>query len=298
MRYAIHRNDPTAIDAYRALAPVYDGADAGNYSLPPDVTAARHALAAAESFPDPEAPDVDTARAALVTAYIKAATSGAKPPTTAAPVTKAQTAAVDAAELRTALAAAVTRLGRERDSLVVRSAEQIVTDHLRPAHDKAVAAAEDAVAVIGATGADPIEVLTASEVLVAEGLRAARTALDTARRRYAAILTARGALVRAIGGPSVDVGGMFTWAVNGDEVTHRNTAAPPLGPTDPLGHFCWRITGPAKLWCPTVAEQDARHKAVHADDPRPNGPPAVGVCVACLSSSVGAVASVGHGRGS
>lgn len=272
MNYAIHRNDPTAIEAYRALGPVYDGADAGAYKLPADVTAARRALAHAEAFPDPAPVDVDTARAGLVTEYVKAATSGAKAPTTAAVVTKASAAAVDAAELRTALAAAVNRLGRERDSLVVSSAERIISDHLRPAHDKAVAAAEDAVAVIDATGADPLEVLAANEIVVAEGLRAARTGLDTGRRRYAAVLTARGALVRAIGGPSVDVGGLFAWATNGDEVTHRNAAAPPPGPTDPLGHFVWRITGPAKLWCPTVTEQDARHGAVHADDPGPNRP--------------------------
>jgi dTDP-4-amino-4,6-dideoxygalactose transaminase len=41
--------------------------------------------------------------------------------------------------------------------------------------------------------------LAASEVLVAVELREHRTVLDGARRRYEAILGARGALVRAIG---------------------------------------------------------------------------------------------------
>ncbi len=265
MKYATSvRTDPLHVDGWQLLAPVLSGADDGHFGLPGDVEAARSALAGAEAFPEPPVVDVAATRERLVDGIVRAAEQGTKAPT-ARKVTEAMAAAAEADELRQALAEAVRRLGRRRDALLMGSAETIIVAHLRPAHDEAVAAAETAVAAIVETGADPTEVLAASEVLVAPKLRDARSALDAARCRYEAVLGARGVLVRANGGPSVDVQSMFGWARNGDGFRHASATAPPPWPTDALAGFVWRVTGPAELWCPTGADQDARFEEVFAD---------------------------------
>lgn len=207
--------------------------------------------------------DVDAARADLVDGIVRAAEQGTKVPTLAG-VLKATAAAVEADEMRAALGEVVGRLGRSRDSLVLGGADRIITESLRPAHDQAVVAARSAVAAIGRAGADPAEVLAASEVLVAVELREHRSVLDGARRRYDAVMTARAALVRAGGCPGMDVQSMFGWARNGDQFRHAS-AAPPPWPTDPLAYFVWRVTGPAHLWCPTAADQDERFETVFAE---------------------------------
>ncbi len=258
------RTDPGHVDGWQLLGAVLSGADDGHFGLPADVTAARSALAAAEAIPEPPVVDVAEARDELVAGIVRAAEQGTKVPT-ARKVIEAMADAAEADELRQALAEAVRRLGRRRDALLMGSAETIIVEHLRPAHDAAVAEAEAAVGAIVETGAEPAEVLAASEVLVAVELREHRTVLDGARRRYEAILGARGALVRANGGPSVDVQSMFGWARNGDGFRHASATAPPPWPTDALAGFVWRVTGPAELWCPTGDDQDARFEEVFAD---------------------------------
>lgn len=249
------------------LVKLLDYYDSGYFSLPDAVVEARHAAERLEAFaatiPNP---DADAERAQLVESLADAARSGDKWPS-AAPVVKAIAAAAQADELRRAANEALDRLTNTLAG-TLSDADAIITDHMRPAHDDAIATARAAVAAITNADADPLDVLRATAVTVRSDLQQPRHDLDRARQVYAACIDARSRLVTASGGQRHDTG-EFTWAENLGDVWpgHKMYMARPPWPTDnPSAYFLWLLAAPVKLWMPTIDEADTAWHAAHAAD--------------------------------
>jgi hypothetical protein len=160
------------------------------------------------------------------------------------------------------------------ESIIDELADEIILEHLQPAHQSVLA---EAVEVITATGAEPInELLNSPRLAIYDGRheRATRSALRQLAPladRFAAILAARDR-VNIAGGPNwstprhleYDLDHAFAY-VNKPQVLADGwsfevvTPLPrPEIPVDPMEKLVWFATTgqPAEPWLPTVAQQD------------------------------------------
>lgn len=249
--------------ARHRLSPLFDGADAGNYTLPEDVLSRRALLDALEA---------ERTRVGLLPVYPEAALLDAVED--AVEVGEVPTNLVEmAAELQSHHAAAglaATVLNRALDnqedrlvSLVMSTGDRLIVDHLRVALLDTLDSARRAARVLKGALPDPAS-LAAGHV----GVRVteATKVMNDAATRYAAIRTGRRVLsdlgVRA----TEDTGGAFGELANLPQIWpgYGRSQEPPW-PTDPPARLLWLVAGEAQPWMPTPAEQDARWRAWHQE---------------------------------
>jgi hypothetical protein len=169
---------------------------------------------------------------------------------------------------------ALERATEQAESIIDELADEIILEHLQPAHQSVLA---EAVEVVTAIGAEPInELLNSPRLAIYDGRneRATRSALRQLAPladRFAAILAARDR-VNIAGGPNwstprhleYDLDRAFAY-VNKPQVLAEGwslevvTPLPrPEIPVDPMEKLVWFATTaqPPEPWLPTVAQQD------------------------------------------
>jgi hypothetical protein len=239
------------------------GQQAGAYSLPESVLAAHRARAALlEELDRVQRAGSPTAFAEtleeLKTGLIEAARAGKEFPDYVRPIAEArlaEEARVDV--LERVLGPAAATLGQALWTGVLRAAEGIVTDHLRPALEAVLEDARKPAATLAGKPVTP-DVLD----IVAAPLRKAYRELEQAAERYDAIRRARARLESMGYLPTDPEARAFLEFRRFDEIwpdfrkrEHRSDAP---WPADPAGRLAWAITSGAEPWMPTVVELDAR----------------------------------------
>ncbi len=166
--------------------------------------------------------------------------------------------------------AAVEFAGDIATTLASDAADQIITDHLRPAFDQVLEQARAAGAKLGNHGLNPRALLRAPKAS-----QDAFHVLEALADRYQAIQTAR---IKAnnVGHrqPQHDVEHMFATFQNpmafAPDWTPGTARLPrPPFPADPTELLFWLVTDPAAVeaqtWLPTLAEQNAAWSAVFGE---------------------------------
>ncbi|GAA1969331.1 hypothetical protein GCM10009817_06600 [Terrabacter lapilli] len=235
----------------------------GHYTLPARLTKMRTGLQALWQHQLDPSPDESDTHARLVLEMADAAEAGRPLPdvTTLEATRAAQRAHADAVSVT--LAAADALLNR-LNAATADAAEEIITEHLRPRFDAALAALTDACAITGKYADDPAAALSAPAkdraafVAVTEHI-GVLDVLYGARR----VLTDLGAR------PALDTEGEFASIRNMDELWPRATrqyASRPWG--QGADGTKWLIRNGGHLWLPTPDEQDARFEQVYGEAQR------------------------------
>jgi len=246
---------------------LFAGRDAGHYTLPEEVLAARERVDtfARATWPVPSWPD---ALAALQEA-VRAVATGVPLDPRAVEAAVAANAGHDVFGTHIPLARrlAAEELAEDLDLVVADRQEQIIVDHLRPA------LAETMQTVEAAAKAAPPEVLLAGDTLLLsakEPVRKAALALDGAAIRYHAIRTGFGVLRQLGDRPERDAADYFSEIQNLNELWpgHRSKVPEhrPPWPTDPRGRMLWLHTAGATPWLPLASEQDALFMTTYGDE--------------------------------
>jgi len=240
---------------------IYVAADAGTITLPDDVTDARRVLnALATPYEILEVGD-------LCGEITAAAEAGQPRPTV--DLIAPRIAQIDATrQLEDARRDAHERAGYRLVARTQEAADQIITEHLRPLHDRLVNDIAKAFATIGANTFDPVEMLSAPPKV-----REARIALDGLIAEYLNVLSLH-TTIREHSPSQLDVSGLFTFARNGHTLWPKRSGAfaqPQPWPSDPLDRMRWMIDNGAQLWCPTGTDRDKAWAASFPDSPRLKG---------------------------
>ena len=147
-------------------------------------------------------------------------------------------------------------------SAVRATADETITDHLRPAHDDVLEQARAAVADLDGHPPVPVELINASAKV-----RKAYGRLGELAHRLDLIRRARSTIIGITGQTANhDVNGLFAAFAN--PLVFWGGQPPPFGaripaPADPVARLAWLVTdaAPAEAWLPTLAEADAAWEA-------------------------------------
>lgn len=241
---------------YNKLVAVLSGADQGYYSLPAAVVDARVALARLQAAAPP-VPSVTpgSAARALTTALLAAAGTPKPSWPSADAVVEERRAEEASAAWRAAHQQAEEIAAGAVVALVFDLADELLTEHLRPALTEVLAAVGEQTAAFA-----PVAEFTDAQLLAAESkYRDAALAIDREIQRLDAVRRAQGVLS---GGRCVqDVDGAFSELSNPLEVwgarwggRHQHAYVP--WPTGPRQRLAWLASSNAKPWMPTPAERD------------------------------------------
>jgi len=242
---------------------LFPAADAGYVSLPAAVQEARRAYdrICTEAYTEPETHYDVLDR--VVAETVTAVQAGTPLPGCGAvdDARRAEQVATDQAE--------VLRMAVETLAVRVRSsvdANEVMTEHLQPAHAAVVKALASALAVVAEHHNTGQSVLLASAKV-----RAAEASIDELVERYTAIRTARVDLdITCSYAPALDVDGEFSEIRNPETVwtrtEHRNFNAgtPPWPRTPTRARLAWFLAHGCEVWLPSPTEQDGRFSAVYA----------------------------------
>lgn len=244
---------------HRALL---DGADAGLYTLPPEVLDQRTAvMRLGDALASSDGPDPATAETDYLAELITAAKASKKALPDCAPVLDAEHAAAKATRRGLLLARAVELADAELGGLVADSGDRIIREHLAPV----VAEVVTGIATVApALPDDP----TAEILLRApEEARQAWFTLADLAHRYDAVRRAA-AGVRRAEQPEWDTRGDFSELRNFNDVTagyNIQLGGPRPWPTDTALRLLWYVRNGAEVWLPTITEQDTRYREVHRE---------------------------------
>lgn len=246
-------------DPIRPWQTLFEAHDQNVFELPGDVLKLRAAVGRLDdelatvraSRPDPAAAErqaVDAAKAAAASRKAFAATG----------LREVREATADHDSLVHVLDRARAELAGELAALIVDSAPQIVTEHLRPVHDRLAAQFEQAAAVLP----DPATV--DAMMRASDQARQAWLDLDAAVIAYHRVRDAAARLNRQA--PVVnDTHGEFALMRNVRDVwpDWQVGRPPPWTHADPRQTILWLVRHGAQLWLPTSAEQDAAWHEAH-----------------------------------
>jgi hypothetical protein len=249
----------------RALGDLIAGAEAGNYTLPERLVTAYRAYDRLRRA-DISLPAVFDEKAAA-DRIVTAATAGESvdPLGLCREVHRSRSDQVLYREARTILDQAVVRAADVAVAQAGEATDQIIVEHLRPAHVEVIARARAVAARLGPYIDDRFELDTAGIMTATVKVRKAYLALAELTRRHGAVLVARDT-ANAIGEhtPRDDQSGLFSMfedplAIARDGRFERQIPRP-LVPEDETRRLLWLASDQAAIgrpWLPTVAEQDA-----------------------------------------
>jgi len=242
------------------LEALVTSADAGGYTLPPELTAAYDTLVAVKALtiPTPPTLDPDTAAARIVSA-----TTDGKPAdlmALAAEVAEIELGKQRHDQARHILLLAVEQAGDRAQHLASDIAEQVIEQHLRPALEQVYEQAREVGAVLAGHSLDAHTLLTAPQKV-----RTAYLKLPELLTRRSAIFTAR-RLINTLGYREAKHDGTNLYGEFERPLALSPQWKPPMSipripaPADPTERLLW-IVGPegaaGRPWLPTIAEQDA-----------------------------------------
>lgn len=246
-------------DPIRPWQALFEAHDQNVFELPGDVLKLRAAVGRLDdelatvraSRPDPAAAErqaVDAAKAAAASRKAFAATR----------LREVRESTADLDSLVHVLGRARAELAGELAGLIVDSAPAIITERLRPVHDRLAAQFEQAAAVLP----DPASV----DALMRASEQARQTwlGLDAAAAAFHRVRDAAARLNRQT--PVVsDAHGEFAMLrnVRGVWPDWQVGRPPPWTHTDPRQTILWLVRHGAQLWLPTSAEQDAAWHEAH-----------------------------------
>lgn len=234
----------------RRLGHLFNGADAGYFTLPATVTAG---IAAIENL-EAERQRLATLPAGmtgfeLIEEIKTAARAGTKFPTGAA-LAEAERDRLARDTYATALNNAAGQLEDILEGAVVAAAETIITGHLRPALNEVVADTTRIATELRPYGIEPHGLLAAPDKA-----RKARQDLDRVTVHYRALRDAQGA-ASSLRGEAMDNGRLFEIRNYTDLTAGYRAGAKPWPTDDTAAKLLWFIDHGADIWMPTVAERD------------------------------------------
>ncbi|MCG3039184.1 hypothetical protein L7D48_01115 [Streptomyces sp. S1A] len=233
--------------------PLFDGHTAGAYTLPDELTKLRDTYTAVQAQPYPEPPENPWEVIQRVAVETVDAVHHGKPLPDPAQIEAARAAERVHQDVLDMLQQCLDIAARRVSSALHTMAEDIITEHLRPAHDQTVEAFRDALAVLRAHGEiRPRHLLTAPPKV-----RKAAEQLDVLAERYDRIHAARSALwskgVRCTEDPQNKYG-----AVRNYHALHPVRLAMARAPWHGLStrdFLIWMHDHGGQLWLPTPDEQ-------------------------------------------
>ncbi|MEV3988258.1 hypothetical protein AB0J57_05065 [Streptomyces sp. NPDC049837] len=244
---------------------LFDGYDAGYYSLPAEVIKARDTHAAIVAQPYPEPPEsVVAVIERLAVETVDAVHAGTELPDVA------QIGAARAAELQHQDVSVM--LGYCKDIAVKRVQSAVhahglaaITDHLKPAHDETWQSFRRAWQTLLEHGQTEPRHLLAAPAKV----RKASDTCDQLAERYVAIHTARGALARAGFTCPDDPNGKYVAIRNYHQLSPSRMAMarPPWFGLNTRQFLGWHATNGGQLWLPAPDEQKQAVWDEVADNP-------------------------------
>lgn len=242
------------IDTLRQWAPMFEDQAQNRYDLPPEVLklkAAVHRLDQEVAKHNAARPDAALARSEALAAVKAAARTKAALPHTSA-VDDAERATTEHHTRATILQQARADLAGDLGSMLADSAEQIITDYLRPVFDRLAAQFAKAASLL------PEPANTDALMRASDDVRTAWLDLDTAATTYQRIRDTADRLNRPTP-VQRDTHGEFAMMRNVREVwaDWQVGRTPPWTNTDPRLTFLWLARHGAQLWLPTSAERDA-----------------------------------------
>lgn len=244
---------------------LFAGHDAGIYTLPDELLAARDAASRLDKMAPPDAPEPEVVIDELVAATLAAAATDAELP---------DCSGVSAARHQRQItedAGQVWRYAREQaagrvTSTVHGGAATILVKHLQPAHTAVVKE-------LGAAFAASRQYGSPSELLLAPPkVRQAAASIDALCEQYEAIRAGRGDLTWTVNYRATeDDDGEFGEIRNADELwtrpQHRNlgnASSPPWPTSSTRTKLEWLLRHGAEPWLPTPTEQDTKWREVYA----------------------------------
>ena len=242
------------------LEALVTSADAGGYTVPPELTAAYDTLVAVKALviPPPQALDPDTAAARIVTA-----TADGKPVDLMA--LAAEVAEIELGKQRHEqalhiMALAIEQAGERAQHLASDIVEQVITQHLRPALEQVYEQTREVAAALAGQPLDTDALLAAPAKV-----RAAYLRLPELLARRSAIFTAR-RWINTLGYREAKHDGTGLYSEFERPLALSPQWKPPMrtppipAPADPTARLLW-VVGPegaiGRPWLPTVAQQDA-----------------------------------------
>ena len=241
-----------------SLTRLVDAADAGAYTLPEPVTAAhtRWRALTGRTIPTPTPYTEATAAQALLDDPDR------DPHDLAGAVHTATDAQAVATTARTVLRKAVDLAADAAVTVAADHADDIITRHLAPAHDRLLDRARDAAGKLDGHGLDTAQLALPT---TPQAARKAYADLGDLARQRAAILAARGWTQRlTYGQPQHDEGHLFASlrkplaVLDWTERERIPTALALAIPDDPTAALLWLVTtaAPAEPWLPSIAQRD------------------------------------------
>jgi len=245
-------------NALITLRPLFDGVDAGVFSLPAEVLELRAAVDNLAVQPAPALTE-DDVRAELTAATVTAARRGEAPPDLT-PLLEARRRDDLERARRQVIVDADARARAQLGTAVAAVADEIITEHLRPVVEDVMAKGRRQVEVFGAHGTEPAALFTAPPKV-----RQAYTDFTAGVHRYEVARAGRAVLTRVGAQPQYDARGWFG-EVRNAEVLWPDVAAglktdrarPEwFGMATPV-RLQWFAQHGAEVWLPTPAQQDRR----------------------------------------
>lgn len=232
---------------------LFDGHDAGHYTLPSDVIKARDTHTAIVSQPYPEPPEpIGAVIERLAVETVDAVHAGTKLPDVA------QIGAARAADLQHQDVSIMLSYCEEIAVKRVRSAVHqhgmdIITEHLKPAHEETWTGFKTAWRTLQEYGNTEPRHLLAAPAKV----RKASDTCDQLAERYITIHTARGALARAGFNCPDDPNGKYAAIRNYHQLAPSRLAMarPPWHGLSTRQFLGWHTANAGQLWLPTPDEQ-------------------------------------------
>lgn len=233
---------------------LYDGHDAGHYTLPDDVLKARETYQkiAAMPYPKPPRNSWETVNDVAL-ATVDAVHAGTKLPDVQLieQARQAERVYTDALDM---MGACQDNAAQRARAALGEHAIAIITDHLRPAHDETWQAFQDAHQILNEYGEHQHRRLLSAPAKV----RKAADTCDLMAERYAVITAARGELwtsrnIRCADDPT----GKYTAIRNYHELhpTRMAMARPGWHGLDTRRFLMWMADRGGQLWMPTPDEQ-------------------------------------------
>lgn len=242
---------------------LFDGCDAGVYTLPSELLELRAAVDHLAALPVPSAAEEGALRQTLVESTMAAARRGEDPPDVAAVLEARRDR--ELAELRRGVVLdAGDRLAGELNTATADRADEIIAEHLRPALERVMADARKQAAAFAPHG-------QTREALFTAPAKARQSYLEftEAAGKYTVIRAARQVLERLGARPQHDELGLFSEVRNAAQLWpeqfregRASAAAPPPWHGDSVTRLAWFVSHDADVWMPTPAQQDAAWYAV------------------------------------
>jgi hypothetical protein len=228
----------------------------GDFTLPAKLLAMREGIARLDAEPRPViVTDLDE-HARLIEETITAAVAGQSLPDTSA-VQTARAQSIEAADRQTILIGATGGFTSRLSGAIEAAGDEIITAHLRPAHDALIAELTATLLITGEYNDEPAAALTASTKV-----RTAFAALPGLRAGFDVLGSARRVIEMCGYRPTKDVDNQFSYIRNINELQtpglRQHGAKPPWAE----GGVTWLIRNGGHLWMPTADEQDARWQEV------------------------------------